>query len=144
MANWNPVSLWVVRGDHNISERDKIYGRLTWTRGLNQFYDGNLPAIGRPEVSQRDTRSVTGSYSHTFGASLLNEFRYGLVYNNFPTHGSIKGKPLVEDLGLVGLAPDLPDISGLLKVNWTNLPLQGIAQSDYSDPGYRNFLNEYL
>ena len=112
VASWNPVSLWVVRGDHRFSETDSIFGRLTWTRGLNRFFDGNLPAIGQPEASQRDTRSVTGSYSHTFSANLLNEFRYGLAFNNFPTHGSIQGKPLTEELGLVGCAPDLPDISG--------------------------------
>lgn len=143
VSSWNPVSLFVVRGDHKISERDNIYGRLTWTRGLNRFFQGNLPAIGRPEVSQRDTRSATGSYSHTFSANLLNEFRYGLVYNNFPFHGNIQGKPLVEELGLVGLAPNLPDISGLLKVSFNNLPLQGISQRDYEDPGFRNFVNEF-
>ena len=143
VQSWNPVSLWVVRGDHHLSQKDTVYGRLTWTRGFFRFYDGNLPAIGRLEVAQRDTRSVTGSYTHTFSRNLLNEFRYGLAFNNSAVHGNMQGKPLVLDLGLAGLAPGLPDISGLLKVSWTNVPLQSIEQTDYTDPGYRNFLHEF-
>jgi carboxypeptidase family protein/TonB-dependent receptor-like protein len=143
VQSWNPVDLGTVRLDHHLSGKDVISGRLTWTRGHNRYYDGNLPAIGRIKKWQRDTRSVTGSYTHTFNPNLLNEFRYGLAFNNIGIHGSIEGKPLAEELGLTGLAPSLPDISGILKVFWTDLPLQRIQQTDYVDPGYRNFLNEF-
>ena len=38
---------------------------------------------------------------------------------------------------------NLPDIGGLLKINWTGLGLQSITSSDYRDPGFLNWLQEY-
>jgi hypothetical protein len=48
----------------------------------------------------------------------------------------------VNELGLQGLAPNLPDISGILKVNWTGLALAPITQADYTRPGFRNHLEQ--
>ena len=45
---------------------------------------------------------------------------------------------IVKELGLVGLAPDLPNISGLLKINWSGVGLQPISQADFTNPGFRN------
>ncbi len=43
----------------------------------------------------------------------------------------------------MGLAPDLPNISGILKVNWSGIGLQSITQVDYRRPGFRNHLQEF-
>ncbi len=134
---WDAPIMWVVRGDHRFSDRDFLYGRFTFTRGPNTPYEGNLPTIGR-RIQRRDTRSITGSFTHTFRSNLVNEARYGMILNNNPVAGPINGLDIVNQLGLVGLAPDLPNVSGLPKINWSGIGLQAISQSDYTNPGYRN------
>jgi hypothetical protein len=49
------------------------------------------------------------------------------------------GKQLVEELGLVGLVDNLPDINGIFKVSFSGLALTGITQQDWRVPGYKNF-----
>ncbi len=139
---WDPTTNITTRGDHRFSERDSLFGRFSFQRGFNRTYEGNLPAIGR-RIQQRDNRAATVAYTHTFTPKLLNEFRWGFALNNNPVIGPINGPQIVKELGLVGLAPDLPDISGILKVNWTGLGLTGITQPDYTKPGFRNFLQEF-
>ncbi len=139
---WNPVSMWNLRGDHNLSEKDSLYGRLTWTRGTNRWYDGNLPAIGLMKKGQRDTRSLTLSWTRVLATNKTNEFRYGLLFNNTPYEGNIQGKELIDELGIVGLAPGLPDVSGILRINWTDISLQNIEQFNYT-AGYHNLSNQF-
>ncbi len=134
---WDAPIMFVTRGDHRFSDRDFVYTRFTFTRAPNTPFEGNLPAIGR-RIQRRDTRSLTGSYTHTVASNLVNEVRYGMILNNNPVAGPINGLDMVNELGLVGLAPDLPNVSGLLKVNWSGLGLQPIAQADYTNPGFRN------
>jgi hypothetical protein len=134
---WDAPIMMVTRGDHRFSDRDFVYTRFTFTRGPNTPYEGNLPTIGR-RIQRRDTRSLTGSYTHSFRPNLVNEFRYGLILNNNPVAGPINGLDMVRELGLTGLAPDLPNVSGLLKINWAGIGLQAITQPDYTNPGFRN------
>ncbi len=47
-----------------------------------------------------------------------------------------------ESLGLSGLAPGLPDIGGVLKVNFPGSGLTGLSQIDYSNPGFLNRINQ--
>jgi hypothetical protein len=138
----DPSTYWTTRGDHRFSEKDAVFGRFTFQRLFNRTYEGNLPTIGR-RFQQRDNRASTVSYTHTFNPNLLNEFRWGLTLNNNPVEGPIIGNELVRELGLVGLAQDLPDISGILKVNWTGLGLAAITQPDYTRPGFRNYLQHF-
>ena len=138
----DPSTNWTARGDHKLSDADSIFGRFSYQRGYNRTYEGNLPTIGR-RIQRRDNRAATISETHTFRPNLLNEFRWGFVLNNNPVEGPINGPALVKELGLVGLAPDLPDISGILKVNWTGIGLQSITQPDYTRPGFRNHLQEF-
>ncbi|MBX5497156.1 MAG: carboxypeptidase regulatory-like domain-containing protein, partial [Bryobacteraceae bacterium] len=138
----DPSTNHVVRIDHPFSEQDSIYGRFTWHRLYNRPYEGNLPTIGQ-RYQQRDNRAATISYTHMFSPTLLNEFRWGVALNNNPIEGPRNGLEVVNALGLQGLAPDLPNISGLLKVNWVGIGLTPITQVDYTRPGYRNYLHEF-
>ncbi|PYV85714.1 MAG: hypothetical protein DMG05_22105 [Acidobacteria bacterium] len=141
--DWDPSTYFTVRGDHHFSDRDAVFGRFTLTHAPIRFTNGPLPALGSAN-GKRDTRQVAFSYTHTFSPTLVNEFRYGLAYNNLPYHGSINGKQLVEELGLAGLAPDLPDIGGVFKVDFSGSGLTGITQwVDFTDPGYRQFGHEF-
>jgi hypothetical protein len=139
---WDQSAYWVSRVDHRFSEKDFVYGRFTFTRGFNTPFEGNLPTIGR-RIQQRDTRSAMASYTHMFTPTLFNEARWGFDLNNNPISGPVNGPALVKELGLVGLAPDLPDIGGLLKVNFTGLGLAPITQVDYANPGFRNHNEEF-
>ncbi|MEK7405127.1 MAG: carboxypeptidase-like regulatory domain-containing protein, partial [Acidobacteriota bacterium] len=138
----DPSTYWTTRGDHRLSERDSVFGRFTYQRAYNRTYEGNLPTIGR-RIQRRDNRAGTISYTHLFRPTLISETRWGFALNNNPVAGPINGPALVKELGLVGLAPDLPDISGILKVNWSGIGLQSITQPDYTRPGYRNHLEEF-
>ena len=42
----------------------------------------------------------------------------------------------------MGLAPDLPNISGLLTVNWSGIGLQACRKPTYANPGYRTHTEE--
>jgi len=138
----DPSTNVTARGDHRFSENDSIFGRFTYQRGYNRPYQGNLPTIGQL-FQRRDNRAMTLSHTHSFSSTKLNEFRYGFALNNNPIVPPLNGKQVVQEFGLVGLVPDLPDLPGLPKVGFSGLGLTQIAQSDFRDPGFRNFLQEY-
>ncbi len=140
--SYDPSTYWTTRGDHRFSDRDSLFGRFTYLVGWNLPYEGNLPAIGQ-RYQRRADRGATLAYTHTFNPTLLNEFRWGMALNNNPNWGPINGLENVKTLGLVGLAPDLPDLPGIFKVNWSGVGLQGISQNDYTNPGFRNHLEEF-
>jgi hypothetical protein len=138
----DPSTYWTTRGDHRFSDKDMVFGRFTFQRLYNRTYEGNLPTIGR-RYQQRDNRAVAGSWTHTFRPTLLNEFRYGFALNNNPVEGPINGPAIIRELGIVGLVDNLPNIPGILKVNWAGIGLTGITQPDYTRPGFRNFLQDF-
>jgi len=51
------------------------------------------------------------------------------------------GLQLVNDLGLVGLAPNLPDINGILTMSFSN-GMTGLSQSPWRKKGYRTHSEE--
>jgi hypothetical protein len=135
--NFDPNTYLTTRIDHKFSDSDSIFGRITDYRSENNLYEGNLPTIGQ-RIQNRKARSATVSHTHIFSPTVINEARWGYVLNNNPIHGPINGPEMIKELGVTGLAPDLPNISGLLRVNWTGLALAPITQVNYADPGYRN------
>jgi len=129
---WDPSTYWTTRIDHKLAQKDQVFGRYTWVRGFNRVWEGNLPTIGQ-RWQQRDDRAATISYTHSFRPNLLNELRWGFGLNNNPINfdlnlGSTQhGAQLVQDLGLVGLAPNLPDINGILNLSFSN-GMTGLSQ----------------
>ena len=144
---WDPSTYWTTRIDHKFSDKDQIFGRYTWVRGYNRVWEGNLPTIGQ-RWQQRDDRAATASYTHSFRPNLLNEVRWGFGLNNNPINfdlnrGSTQhGLQLVQDLGLVGLAPDLPDINGILNLRFSN-GMTGLTQFPWTKKGYRTHTEEF-
>jgi hypothetical protein len=149
---YDPSTYWTTRIDHKISDKDQVYGRYTWQRLYNRPWEyggasNTLPAIGR-RWQQRDDRAATISYTHTFRPDLINEFRYGMSLNNNPINydfskGSTQhGLDLVKELGLVGLAPNLPDVNGILRLTFTG-GLTGLQQYPWREKGYRTHSEEF-
>lgn len=134
---YDPSIYWTTRIDHRFSDRDFVFGRFTWAKQYSRGWDDNLPTIGQI-WNQRENQQANVSYSHMFRPTLLNEFRWGVAYNDQPRNGAQNGPTVVKELGLTGLAPNLPDIAGILQVNWTGLGLQAITQQVYRHPGFKN------
>jgi Carboxypeptidase regulatory-like domain len=143
---YDPSTYWTTRIDHKVRDGDQIFGRYTWSRLYNRPWEGNLPTIGL-RWQQRDDRAATTSWTHSFRPTLLNEFRWGFGLNNNPINydfskGSTQhGVDLVKELGLVGLAPDLPDINGILNITFSN-GMTGLYQYPWRKKGYRTHTEE--
>ena len=72
----------------------------------------------------------------------MNEFRAGHAYNNNPIAGALSGLEVIDSLGITGLAPGLPSISGVLKVSFPGTALTGLSQVDWRNPGFLNRSNQ--
>jgi hypothetical protein len=130
------------RVDHNFTAVDRIYGRFTMHQATNPTWEGGLPSFGNRRAL-RQNKAATISYTRILGPALVTEFRGGHAYNNNPNAGPVNGRQLVESLGLVGLAPGLPDISGVLKVSFPGSGLTGLSQVDWRNPGFLNRVGQF-
>ena len=92
--------------------------------------------------SARENQGANVSFTYTLKSSLINEIRWGVAYNDQPRHGAQNGLQLVKELGLVGLAPNLPDIAGILQLNWTGIGIQNLTQQVWRHPGFKNKFNQ--
>jgi hypothetical protein len=144
---YDPSTYWTTRIDHKLRESDQIFGRYTWSRLYSRPWEGNLPTIGQ-RWQQRDDRAATISWTHTFRPNLLNEFRWGFGLNNNPINYDLskgstqRGLDIVNQLGLVGLAPNLPDINGILNMSFSN-GMTGLYQYPWRKKGYRTHTEEF-
>jgi hypothetical protein len=137
-----PSDYWTLRGDHRFNDKNAIYGRFTLQDVSLRAWQSNLPTVGQ-HFQHRYNRAFALSYTHSFTPTMINEARYGFGFNNNTIDAPFKGNQFVQEMGLVGLAPNLPDVGGLLKINWTGIGLQQVTSLDYRDPGFLNFLQEY-
>jgi hypothetical protein len=77
----------IVRLDYTPSDRDAIWASTVFesspaVQGVS-FGGGSFP--GFPMVQAEHFKIFSGSYTHTFNASMLNELRGGYYRNNFPS-----------------------------------------------------------
>jgi hypothetical protein len=138
----DPSTYWTTRLDHRISDKDTIMGRFTYHRLYNRPFEGNLPNIGQ-RFQRRDNYATALVHTRVLRPNLLNEFRWGFAFNHNPIEGPINGPQMARDLGITGLAPDLPNISGLYRVSFLGVGLSGIGQVDFTRPGFRNHLQDF-
>ncbi|MBS1823772.1 MAG: TonB-dependent receptor [Acidobacteria bacterium] len=119
------------RVDHQISSRDSIFGRVSYSKG-EAISPSGLPLTG----GLQDTKaaSVTVQESHTFSPSVVNQFRLAWTY--FKDRG---GFPLadrnlaVEDFGMLNLTPST-DAYGLPQLNVAGLTTIGSNSFQPSGP----------
>ena len=131
---------YMIRGDHKFSDKDSVMGRYTLQDFKTDDFMSALPTIG-PGYAMRKNHAVTLSETHVFSPQLINEVRYGLATNNLPIFPSINGPAFVSEFGLRGLAPNLPDMPGVLNVNFQNIALTPITQGTSRSPGAANYLH---
>lgn len=139
---FDPDTFFTGRIDHRVSDKFTFFMRYQWQRQHSRAFEGNLPTIGQ-RWQDRNTRNAAISFTQTLRSNLLNEFRAGYGFNNNPRNGPLMGKPLVQQMGLIGLVDNLPDLPGLFKVAFSGLGLTGITQTDLRKPGFRNFPSQF-
>lgn len=139
---YDPTSYFTTRIDHRFSDKAFVFGRLTRVHETNQSFQGNLPTIGQQNF-QRPSHGLAFSYTHMLRTNLVNEFRWGLLHDNEPTHGPVMGNQLVKDLGLQGLGSNLPDISGIFNLSFSGIGLTGLTQAKWQDPRYRILTTQF-
>jgi len=130
------------RVDHNFSTNDRVFARFTMHQATNPVWEGNLPAFGMRR-QLRQNKAVTFSWTRLMGATLVNELRAGHNYNNNPLAGPLSGLDVTQSLGLVGLAPDLPDVGGVFRVSFPTLGIAPLSQIDWRNPGFLNRTNQF-
>jgi hypothetical protein len=139
---FDPNTYYTVRVDHRLSSGSFLFARWTWNRGHSRGYESNLPAVGL-RWQTRDTRAFNASYTRTLRSNVVNEFRFGIAYNDNPRNGPLMGKQVAQELGLIGLVDDLPDINGVLNVGFSGIGLTGITQTQWRHPGFLNFVHQF-
>jgi carboxypeptidase family protein len=139
---FDPQTYYTVRLDHRFSDSSFLFGRWTWAREHSRDYEGNLPTIGQ-RWQTRNTRAFNLSYTHNLRPTLVSETRWGFAYNDNPRNGPLLGKEVVDSLGITGLADDLPDINGLLDVQFQGIGLTRITQTPWRHPGFKNFAQQW-
>jgi len=127
--NIGPENNIVSRIDHRFNDKAWIYGRYTVDFFPSVPWDGTLPTLGQRDA-RRFMQNSTISYTHTLRSNLLSEFRWGLSYNHLPIQGPVDGYELAQQLGLQGLAPDLPHVRGITRLSFSGLGLTGLSTSD--------------
>jgi hypothetical protein len=102
-----------IRVDHNINDRQRIYGR--WSqKDIARVSPTSLPStIGRRTGSANPVNMVV-AHNWAVRASLLNEIRVGWARQESISTFGLGGKPfdgpaLVRSLGIQGIRSDLPE-----------------------------------
>jgi hypothetical protein len=129
------------RVDHKITDKHYLFARFVYPHEIRGS-QSSLPSIG---LSSRDFRNIlfTASENWVIRPSLLNEFRYGINYDNTPQRGPQNGLEVVKSLGLQGLAPNLPDIPGIFNMSFSGIAITGITQSAYTNPFQKVQLHQF-
>ncbi len=96
-----------VRVDHNLSEKQQLYGRWSWKNVDTTAVNGLLPTEQHFETN----RNLIVSHNYTVRPNLLNEVRFGLTYYALQVNFPISGADAVKTLGLTGL--NLTDVPGV-------------------------------
>ncbi|NUN02502.1 MAG: hypothetical protein HUU41_15425 [Bryobacteraceae bacterium] len=128
---------YMIRGDHRFSDKDSVMGRYTLQDFKTDTFTGTLPTIP-PGYVIRKNHAATVAYTRTFSPVIVNELRWGIATNNLPIFPRINGREFVQEFGIRGLAPDLPDVPGILNVRFAGLALTNIGQSNFRNPGATN------
>jgi hypothetical protein len=92
---------WSARIDHNIGDRDRIFGRFIWQKQTDQYGEPSFPPspvlrkFGQPFTGLYPTLAV--SWTHTLSPTVVNEARAGYVRSAYDQ--SIQHAPGVPSIG---------------------------------------------
>jgi len=117
------------RGDHNFSERDKLFARFS-KLNRNTLRGSICPAPGNcgvqttlPLIATNDAWSTAVGQTHILSSNTVNEFRLGYS-NNQSFLQSPAEEPLFDDFGIKGV-PQFDSLTGLPQFTLTNYTALG-------------------
>jgi Carboxypeptidase regulatory-like domain/TonB dependent receptor-like, beta-barrel len=117
-----------VRIDHNLSQRQSLFGRYTWKdRRVSSFESGILPPIG-PVSRPEKVWAFTGAYNFIIRPNLLNEFRGGFSGRDVKKDFDLDGAAIIQQLGLQGLSSNLPESPGAPDIAISGITTTGISR----------------
>jgi hypothetical protein len=122
---------YMVRMDENFSSKDSLWGSWLWERhpttDVLPFTGATLP--GFPEVDERHIQNYSLTWNHTFGATTLNEARFGYTRFNFE---AVEPVNVVNpsSVGFTGIVTQNPSAS-----SWPVVALTGYFTLGFSTNG---------
>jgi hypothetical protein len=131
------------RIDQKINEKVFVYGRWSAVRWNIPAFDTTAPTVNEMFRRRRDMDAITLSYSHTISTAIINEFRYGFTRQDFPRESPVKGKAIVDQLGLKGLFPNLPDVGGMPAFTFTGIGITPLGVVTYCEPCSRHRIHNF-
>ncbi|MCC6859651.1 MAG: TonB-dependent receptor [Bryobacterales bacterium] len=133
------------RIDHRFSEKQFLYGRITSVRWNFDQPETAFPQLTPKSTNQRNMDALTLAHTYSFTPTLLNEFRYGLGLQRFPSQSAWNAKAELEYLGgLQGLAPNIPDVTGIHRVDFSGVGLDAISTRDSCEPCNQDAVHSFL
>jgi len=149
-AGENPMDQVTARVDHRLSMNDVLFARVTEFHvsdeqpfGTSSLNETLIPGFGRVVTTR--SRSVALSHTHTFGMSLLNEFRFGWLQASGGQQSPNRGAAFADATGLQGVTSNALD-RGYTQVTFGGLfsavgdPAAFVSRDDSSIELYDNFL----
>jgi hypothetical protein len=131
-----------VRLDHRFSEKAFVYGRFIGVYWNIPGFESS-PLVTEQFRRTRDLRSWLVSYTQTITPNIVNEARWGMSSDHLPVESRIKGRALVQELGLQGLAPDLPDVGGGFRVSFVGIGVSPIGFQNTCDPCFKDRVMQF-
>jgi hypothetical protein len=123
--NIKDLDQFSVRLDQRLSSRDQLFARVstfdaaeTQPFGTSSLNEDLVPGFGRT-VSTR-SRNLGVSYTRTFGASMLNELRFGYLNVSGGQASLNRGVDFANVVGLAGVTQDPRDM-GFPQINTSGL-----------------------
>jgi outer membrane receptor protein involved in Fe transport len=126
-----------IRLDHRIDDKTFVYGRFIGVYWNIPLFE-SIPNLTELARRTRDMRSWMISATRTITPAILNEFRWGLASDGIPIESRIRGNQLAQELGLQGLAPGIPDIGGMTRVNFVGLNISPLGVQNFCDPCFQD------
>jgi hypothetical protein len=108
-ANVNNGDQFHTRIDHQIGDKDLLFGRYSYTKA-NNITPGGLPLTGTIENILGN--NITLQESHTFAPTLINQVRMAWTYYKDFVGFPLSSGNLTPDFGLINLNPQ-SDATGL-------------------------------
>jgi len=109
----SPVDRFNPRGDWNLRANDRVFGVYHYQHNPNRFsspYGGELAGTSSTKVTDY---SITAGWTHTFGANVVNDFRFGLARHRALRTTNGYGASSPADFGLSGFPQcNLPESNG--------------------------------
>lgn len=126
------------RIDHKFSDKNWIYGRISWNKGGLNGWPSSLPTIPKTDQDRRTTTFAIAD-THTFSAQVVNELRFGVMRHRNLFKVPLNGVEVVKQIGLQGLSSNIIQPWGLPFMGFDNFDAIATDDDPYGEYYERTF-----